>query len=116
MNYQTIVLEKKETIATITLNRPKRLNALGGGTIPELLSAIADVDDEMRVLVITGEGWEFCSGRDEGRRSEGERECPARGADETRRGLTRGATRLITGFQKIEKPTIAMVNGGCCRG
>ena len=68
MDYQTIILEKKEHIATITLNRPDRLNAFNSQMDQELLSALDDVDkdDEMRVLVLTGAGRAFCSGADVG--------------------------------------------------
>ena len=58
MNYQTIILEKKEGIATITLNRPHRLNALDPVMAEELPDAFKNVaaDDEVRVVVITGAG------------------------------------------------------------
>ncbi|MFC1943099.1 enoyl-CoA hydratase/isomerase family protein [Chloroflexota bacterium] len=115
MNYEAIILEKKEHIATITLNRPEKLNALGDGMVPEILSALADVgdDDEMRVLVLTGAGRGFCSGGDAKGMSEGEQRGTgtARGSEAHRRGLARGLQGITRGLQKMEKPTIAMVNG-----
>ena len=114
MNYKTIILEKKEHIATLTLNRPEKLNAISQEMFPELLSAIADVDDddEMRVLVLTGAGRAFCSGRDAGGRAQGERERSAdRGPEAARQGILKGPTWIMWGLQKMEKPTIAMVNG-----
>ena len=66
MNYQTIILEKKEGIATITLNRPEKLNAQTPLMYQELSDAyrIVDEDEETRVLVITGAGRAFSAGAD----------------------------------------------------
>jgi len=115
MTYQAIILEKKENIATITLNRPEKLNAITPQMTQELISALDDVDedDEMRVLVITGAGRGFCAGADVGGMSGGaEGDTSAvRGAEAIRQGLTQGAGRIIPKLQKMQKPTIAMVNG-----
>ena len=56
MNYKTIILEKKEGIATITLNRPDRLNTLSAEMSRELWYAIEEIerDPESRVLVLAG--------------------------------------------------------------
>ncbi len=58
MEYETILLERKDGIATVTLNRPEKLNALNPQMFAELLHAFRKVseDDESRVLVITGAG------------------------------------------------------------
>ena len=52
--------------AIITMNRPERLNALGGGLRPSIVRFIREVrdDPEARVLVLTGAGRGFCSGAD----------------------------------------------------
>jgi len=66
MNYETIILEKKEGIATITLNRPAKLNA----ATPLMYEELSDVykaldeDNETKVVVITGAGRAFCAGAD----------------------------------------------------
>ena len=64
MNYNTIILEKKEGIATITLNRPQALNALSSEMGRELREAMVEVegDFESRVLVLTVTGRSFCAG------------------------------------------------------
>ncbi len=115
MNYQAIILEKKENIAIMTLNRPERLNAISPRMTQELLSALDDVDedDEIRVLVITGAGRGFCSGADVGGMAGGTERGTGtvRGADEIRLGLARSGGRVIPKLQKMQKPTIAMVNG-----
>jgi len=66
MVQEPIVLEKKESIAILTLNRPEKLNALNRLMIGELLMAFDEVrkDDTTRVLIITGSGHGFCSGYD----------------------------------------------------
>ncbi len=115
MDYQTIILEKKEKVAIITLNRPERLNAISPQMTQELLSALDDVDEdgEMRVLVITGAGRGFCSGGDVGGMAGGRERGvgTARGGEEMQRGLSRGGGGVTLKLQKMQKPTIAMVNG-----
>ena len=58
MEYEHIILERKEDIATLTLNRPEKLNAINQKMIEELENAIAEVsqDKGVRVLIITGAG------------------------------------------------------------
>ncbi len=66
MSYETIVYEKKDRIAYITLNRPRILNAYNDTMGDELLLAHRDFDqdDELHVLIISGAGRAFCSGAD----------------------------------------------------
>jgi enoyl-CoA hydratase/carnithine racemase len=117
LNFQTILLDKNpEThIARVTLNRPERLNAMNESMQTELSSAFRDVaeDDGMRVLILTGSGRGFCSGADVGDMSgdqEGTRNSEMRGAEEIRRRF-RVPQRMILDLQRMEKPTICMVNG-----
>ena len=116
-DYETIILDRdaQEHIARITLNRPDRLNAISDQMGRELVEAIEDVaaDDEMRVLVLTGAGRGFCSGADTGGMAGGQSQgghSGERGAEEIRRGFGT-AQRMILGLHRMEKPTIAMVNG-----
>ncbi len=101
MEYQTIILEKKNAIATVTLNRPGRLNALNDQLADELSDAFAsaDRDEETRVVVITGAGRAFCSGVD----------LKERGGGRSQLGHTL-ADRLFAAVN-IEKPVIASING-----
>ena len=66
MTYECLLYEVKDGIALLTLNRPERLNALGGTLRDDLLDAIAraSADPEVRVMVITGAGRGFCAGGD----------------------------------------------------
>lgn len=115
MDFATILLKKEDWIATITLNRPDRLNAVTPKMAHELLAVIEDVDkdDEVRVLVLTGAGRGFCAGADVGGMTGGTQEGmgTARSAEEMRRYHSRVVGRICLGLQKLQKPTIAMVNG-----
>ena len=116
-DFESILLDKnaESHIARLTLNRPDRLNAISQQMGQELAEAIEDVaaDDEMRVLVLTGAGRGFCSGADTGgmagSQEQGEHSGD-RNAEDIRRGFGT-AQRMILGLQRMEKPTIAMVNG-----
>lgn len=66
MAYETIKYEVAEGILTITLNRPDKLNAFTGQMMFELIDAFdkADADDNVRAIIVTGEGRAFCAGAD----------------------------------------------------
>ena len=66
MNFETILLEKKEAVARITLNRPKVLNAFSAQMSAELKEAVTNIaaDKDTKVVVITGAGNTFMSGAD----------------------------------------------------
>jgi enoyl-CoA hydratase/carnithine racemase len=66
MPYQTILVDREEGVATLTLNRPEKLNSLDPQILDEAAQAIQELndDDETKVLIITGAGRAFCSGAD----------------------------------------------------
>ena len=103
MDYENIILEKEGSVAIITLNRPKVLNALTFPMIQEIIDAIDKVgkDDEARAVVITGAGRGFCSGDDIGK---GMGIPP---------GVisTQGHGMVMKGIRNLRKPVIAAVNG-----
>jgi len=66
MDFGDVIYESKDRVATITLNRPKKLNAISE-TMPEDIAAAfnhATADDSVHVIVLTGKGRGFCSGYD----------------------------------------------------
>ena len=66
MPYETIIYEKERGVATITLNRPDKLNAINSRMRDELIDALVDVhkDEKVRALIITGGTEMFCAGAD----------------------------------------------------
>ena len=66
MNYDNLVIETKNKVATITLNRPEKRNALNGDLMAELLDCLQQLAEnpDVNVLVIKGAGPAFCSGHD----------------------------------------------------
>ena len=105
MELKYILLEKKDGIATITFHRPEALNALNSMVLADLEAAVDAVaaDDEVRVVVFTGEGKSFISGADIN-------EMDGSGSMEIIEYSRKGAGI----FRKIEllpKPTISAVNG-----
>ena len=66
MAYETIKYEVKDNVLTLTLHRPDKLNAFTGQMMFEMIAAFdkADADDDVRAIVVTGEGRAFCAGAD----------------------------------------------------
>jgi enoyl-CoA hydratase/carnithine racemase len=66
MDFQDILLDISDGIATITLNRPDKLNAFTGRMMYEIIAAldITDADDNVKVVIFTGAGRAFCAGAD----------------------------------------------------
>jgi len=106
MNFEHIILERKEGVATLTLNRPEKLNAINRKMMEELESAVVEIvkDRDMRVLVITGAGRAFCSGADVGDMAQAAAPIEFRYA-------TQMAHKILLALTDLEKPVIAKVNG-----
>jgi len=108
--YETITVEKKESVGKITLNRPSALNAINDAMGDELNSALkeADKDEKTRCLVITGAGRAFCAGEDvsslKERYSSGSH--PSLGDH-----LRKKYHPMIMRIRSMEKPVIARLNG-----
>jgi 2-(1,2-epoxy-1,2-dihydrophenyl)acetyl-CoA isomerase len=109
-NYTTILYERSQGIATITLNRPEVLNALNDQMGVELLDALrkAEGDVEVHCVIVTGKGRAFCAGEDiQTLRSEYERgENPNLGEK-----LEKKHNPIVRQIRRMEKPVIAAVNG-----
>jgi enoyl-CoA hydratase/carnithine racemase len=118
MNFETIKYEVKDKILTITLNRPDRLNAFTGQMMNDLISAFdsASNDDEVRVVIVTGEGRGFCAGADLGageatfNRDENPRAKKTDDEDNLE-WLRDGGGRTTLAIYDCSKPIIAAING-----
>ncbi|HJX03019.1 MAG TPA: enoyl-CoA hydratase-related protein [Dehalococcoidia bacterium] len=110
MEYETVILEKKDTVAIITLNRPQRRNAFNARMLEEFVRAREDVatDTAMKVLIITGAGSAFCSGSDFSSDNTAGADMPA--ALRMREAII-SQERQMLDLRKMPKPVIAMVNG-----
>jgi enoyl-CoA hydratase len=105
MDLKTLLFEKTDGLATITLNRPEVLNALNRQLWQELQEALDDalLDPEIKVVILTGQGRAFSSGADL-------KESKTRSSDQYRtylEALQEVSRRII----RYEKPTIAAING-----
>jgi enoyl-CoA hydratase/carnithine racemase len=101
--YRTLLFAVDRGVATVTLNRPRQRNAVGGGMRDELADAYrtCDRDDSVRVIVLTGTPPAFCAGADLGG---GEQTFAEPGPGFSAAGITVPAWSL-------SKPVIAAVNG-----
>jgi 2-(1,2-epoxy-1,2-dihydrophenyl)acetyl-CoA isomerase len=115
MDFEQIIYDKSDGIATITLNRPERMNAFTAKMIEEWYQALwnAHTDPDTRVVIVTGTGRGFCAGADVARG-----EGPLRGLQnkdrtpvENRNFLRDGVQRIPRLVSLMEKPYIAAVNG-----
>ena len=99
-------------ILWVSLNRPKASNAFTLTMIDELLSSleIADIDSEVRCIVLTGEGKHFCAGGDI-KNMLAKKEMFEGEANELREKYKRGIQRIPKVMDELTTPLIAMVNG-----
>jgi enoyl-CoA hydratase len=105
--YNSIIYEKADNIATITLSRPDQLNALSPALLKELEAALdqADADNEVRVILITGKGNYFCTGFDPKESTESSTASPFEPS------WTDQGTGILSKLENLEKPVIAAING-----
>jgi len=110
MEYSDIIYEKKDGVATITLNRPQALNAINLQIFKEMKEALNDIasDETIGIVVLTGSGRAFSAGVDIKSMGDGE--------DVTRAERTKIALDVIAAIENLEKPVIASVNGYCLTG
>ena len=103
--YETIKYEIKEGIGYVTVNRPQAMNALNSQVLNELYKVFVDIaqDDNVRAIILTGEGKAFVAGADIAEMSE-------LSAVEARRFGQMGH-QVMNLIENIEKPIIAAVNG-----
>jgi trans-feruloyl-CoA hydratase/vanillin synthase len=112
--YETVIVENKNGIAWVTLNRPEKRNAMSPQLHFDMVDVLTELntDPTVQVLVLTGAGEAFCAGMDlklffRDLDNKPQERAAARDADR------RWGWYKLTGFSK---PTIAMVNGYCFGG
>ena len=102
--YRTLLVEKKDQVVIVTLNRPDKLNAVNLKMRSEFLDLLdaLEADDEIRVVIVTGAGQAFCAGAD----------ISEFGKDNTE--LKKQLLRAVSTAKRIyefEKPIIGAING-----
>lgn len=110
MTYTELMLDVHDSVATLTLNRPKALNALGGALRDEFADAVAHISDragkDISAVVLTGAGKAFCAGGD----LRVLQEMSAKGPDAMRARMQESHVTLER-WLDLPIPTIAAVNG-----
>jgi enoyl-CoA hydratase/carnithine racemase len=120
MEYHDLKYEKSDHIATITFDNPEKLNAMTGQMLASFSQAIerSRHDDDVRVVVLTGEGRGFCTGADTEMLIALAQGKPVPGAveEESRRHAMEPVGWFSVEVSQLEKPTIAAINGAAVGG
>lgn len=108
MSYEAIKFTVSQGVAWVTLNRPERLNAITDQMLSELMHVLdcIESEDEIRCMVLTGEGRAFCPGQDLNDRQAKDGERPDLGQT-----VENGYNPLMRKLYNLTVPTIAAVNG-----
>ena len=112
MNFDEIIYDVSDRVATITLNRPDKMNAFTNRMLKEIIAAmdLADADDEVRAIIFTGAGKAYCAGAD----LSGGGETFAKGGSDVaaRSGVVRDGGGLVAlRIFESTKPVIGAING-----
>jgi 2-(1,2-epoxy-1,2-dihydrophenyl)acetyl-CoA isomerase len=104
-DFETIKYEVSGTAATVTLNRPDRLNGIVNTMMRELHQCLSEVaaDDDIRVVQLTGAGKGFCPGADLKANTSGEKQEPNK----------KEYFHISTLLHEMPKVTVAAINGAC---
>jgi enoyl-CoA hydratase len=110
-SYETLLIDKRDRILTIAMNRPERLNAVDETMHGELedVFATAGVDPEVSAVVLTGAGRGFCSGGDV--RAMDERSGAISLGNRPLGAVSQGGRRVIYNMMWVEQPMICALNG-----
>ncbi len=107
------VLEVRGGVATLTLNRPHKRNALSSGLVAALSRGLvrADDDPEARVVALTGAGPDFCAGADLSEIAASQHQGPEAGLADARR-----LGEVFVRIHRMDKPVVALVRGKALGG
>ena len=105
--YETILYDVTNAVATLTLNRPERLNAFTDQMLAEIVKSLkqAEQDEAVRALLVTGAGRGFCAGQDLGSFQDSPSD------NQLYEHIMEHYRPMIKMLRSIEKPVIAAVNG-----
>ncbi|MBW2560434.1 MAG: enoyl-CoA hydratase/isomerase family protein [Deltaproteobacteria bacterium] len=117
MEYTQILYSKENNVATITLNRPEKMNAYSEVMVHDILASLASArdDDEVRAVIITGAGRGFCSGGE----ISADFQYPERYRGhrlESMLEMRENFHQLVRFLWRFDKPTVAAVNGAAVAG
>jgi enoyl-CoA hydratase/carnithine racemase len=116
MDFETVIYEKQDGVATITLNRPERMNAFNDTMIAEWAACLEDarLDGDIRAVIVTGSGRGFCAGADlrggSGVAEVAAQDSPVSAADR-RAWLRDGVQAVPRAGALLDKPYIGAING-----
>ena len=112
MQYKTIILEKRNGIATLTLNRPETLNAWNDEMSGEAADAISEIDkdENTRVLIVTGEGRGFSSGFDVRELARATEEASGTISEQMMQ-YEPSVVNIGLQLRRMDKPVIGAING-----
>jgi len=110
--YTTLVLEISGQVASITLNRPDKRNAISAAMIAELQTALDEIEkSHARVAILTGAGTAFCAGVDLEMLSAVAQQSPGENQEDSRR-----MAKMFRRIWSFPRPLIAAVNGAALAG
>jgi methylglutaconyl-CoA hydratase len=110
--YSTLILDISGAVATITLNRPDKRNAMSAAMIAELQTALDEIEkSHVRVGILTGAGKAFCSGMDLEMLAAIAQQTPAENQEDSRR-----MAKMFRRIWSFPRPLIAAVNGTALAG
>jgi len=110
--YSTLILDTNGQVATVTLNRPDKRNAISATMIAELQTALDEIErGHARVVIITGAGKAFCAGMDLEMLAAIAQQSPAENQEDSRR-----MAKMFRRIWSFPRPLIAAVNGAALAG
>ncbi len=114
MSRESVLLDKKNHIASITLNRPDQMNAFSGLMRQEIAEVVETIcgDSDVRVIIITGAGKAFCVGGDVKEFASGR----SKGLENTASNERPAMSKIVLALNRVEKPVVAAVNGAAVGG